>query len=61
MPLKKQVVTMPFAKGLNEKLGDGVVPIGELTQAENVRNISWRHYARVRPKTPLGQNHGRSL
>ena len=36
MPLKKQVVTMPFAKGLNEKLGDGVVPIGELTQAENV-------------------------
>ena len=36
MPLKKQVVTMPFAKGLNEKLGDGVVPLGDLTLAENV-------------------------
>ena len=36
MPLKKQVVTMPFAKGINEKYADGMVPLGELTQAENV-------------------------
>ena len=36
MTLKKQTLTFPFAKGLNEKASDKVTPVGELTEAKNV-------------------------
>jgi len=36
MPLQKQIITFPFAKGLNEKASDKVTPAGDLTEAKNV-------------------------
>ena len=36
MVLKKQTLTFPFGKGLNDKVSDKVLPVGELTEAKNV-------------------------